>query len=147
MKKLSVNPGDTDAFGTRPTDRTISLGRADVFKLVAVLDSEEVSTAVTMPSLTLGTITGSFTRGERIIGSSSGSEGRIIDISSPMEYVLTSTTDFSTVDIITGQSSGASASITAVTVGSENITNNYILDTGQRDNFYDIARIVKTKCI
>ena len=143
MKKLSVNPGDTDAFGTRPTDRTISLGRADVFKLVAVLDSEEVSTAVTMPSLTLGTITGSFTRGERIIGSSSGSEGRIIDISSPMEYVLTSTTDFSTVDIITGQSSGASASITAVTVGSENITNNYILDTGQRDNFYDIARIVK----
>ena len=41
MKKLEVNPGDTDAFGTRPTDRTISLGRADVFKLVAVLDSEE----------------------------------------------------------------------------------------------------------
>ena len=27
MKKLKVNPGDTDAFGTRPTDRTISLGR------------------------------------------------------------------------------------------------------------------------
>ena len=26
MKKLKVNPGDTDAFGTRPTDRTISLG-------------------------------------------------------------------------------------------------------------------------
>ena len=143
MKKLKVNSGDTDAFGTRPTDRTISLGRADVFKLVAVLDSEEASTDVTMPSLTLGTITGTFTRGERIIGSSSKAEGRIIDISSPMEYVLTSTTNFTTSDTITGQSSGASASITAVTDGSTNITNNFILDTGQRDNFYDIARIVR----
>ena len=143
MKKLKVNSGDTDAFGTRPTDRTISLGRADVFKLVAVLDSEESSTDVTMPSLTLGTITGTFTRGERIIGSSSKAEGRIIDISSPMEYVLTSTTNFTTSDTITGQSSGASASITTVTDGSTNITNNFILDTGQRDNFYDIARIVR----
>jgi hypothetical protein len=143
MKKLEVNPGDTDAFGTRPTDRTISLGRADVFKLVAVLDSEETSTSVTMPSLTLGTITGSFTRGERIIGSVTGAEGRIVNISSPIEYVLTSTLDFSTNDVITGQSSGASSSVTAVTAGSENITSNYILDTGQRDNFYDIARIVR----
>jgi hypothetical protein len=143
MKKLEVNPGGADAFGTRPTDRTISLGRADVFKLVAVLDSEEESTAVTMPSLTLGTITGSFTRGERIIGSVTGAEGRIISISSPMEYILISTADFTVNDTITGQSSGATASITLVTAGSENITNNYILDTGQRDNFYDIARIVK----
>ena len=143
MKKLKVNSGDTDAFGTRPTDRTISLGRADAFKLVAVLDSEESSTDATVPSLTLGTITGTFTRGEKIIGSSSGAEGRIIDISSPMEYVLTSQSDFTTSDTITGQSSGASASVTAVTAGSINITNNFVFDTGQRDNFYDIARIVR----
>ena len=145
MKKLKVNPGDTDAFGTRPTDKTISLGRADVFKLVAVLDSEESSTDVTVPSLTLGTITGTFTRGEKIVGSSSKAEARIIDISSPMEYILTSTTDFTTSDTITGQSSGASASVTTVTEGSINVTNNFILDTGQRDNFYDIARIVRKK--
>ena len=143
MKKLKVNSGDTDAFGTRPTDRTISLGRADVFKLVAVLDSEESSTDVTMPSLTLGDITGSFTRGERIIGDVSGAEGRIIDISSPMEFILTSQTAFTTSDKITGQSSGATAEINTITEGSINITRNYILDTGQRDNFYDIARIVK----
>ena len=145
MKKLKVNPGDTDAFGTRPTDRTISLGRADAFKLVAVLDSEEASTDAIVPSLTLGTITGTFTRGERIIGSSSKAEGRIIDISSPMEHILTSVNNFTTSDTITGQSSGATATITAVTEGSENITNNFAFDTGQRDNFYDIARIVRNK--
>ena len=143
MKKLKVNPGDTDAFGTRPTDRTISLGRADAFKLVAVLDSEESSTDATVPSLTLGTITGTFTRGERIVGSSSKAEARIIDISSPMEYILTTTTNFTTSDTITGQSSGASASVTAVTDGSIDITNNFVFDTGQRDNFYDIARITR----
>ena len=143
MKKLKVNPGDTDAFGTRPTDRTISLGRADAFKLVAVLDSEESSTDATVPSLTLGTITGTFTRGERIIGSSSKAEARIIDISSPMEYILTTTNNFTTSDTITGQSSGASASVTAVTDGSIDIKNNFVFDTGQRDNFYDIARITR----
>ena len=143
MKKLKVNPGDTDAFGTRPTDRTISLGRADAFKLVAVLDSEESSTDATVPSLTLGTITGTFTRGERIVGSSSKAEARIIDISSPMEYILTTTTNFTTSDTITGQSSGASASVTAVTDGSIDIKNNFVFDTGQRDNFYDISRITR----
>ena len=147
MKKLKVNPGDTDAFGTRPTDRTISLGRADAFKLVAVLDSEEASTDAIVPSLTLGTITGTFTRGERIIGSSSKAEGRIIDISSPMEHILTSVNNFTTSDTITGQSSGATATITAITEGSENITNNFSFDTGQRDNFYDIARIVRKQGI
>ena len=96
-----------------------------------------------MPSLTLGTITGTFTRGERIIGSSSKAEGRIIDISSPMEHILTSASNFTTSDTITGQSSGATATITAVTEGSENITNNFVFDTGQRDNFYDIARITR----
>ena len=100
-----------------------------------------------MPSLTLGTITGTFTRGERIIGSSSKAEGRIIDISSPMEHILTSVNNFTTSDTITGQSSGATATITAITEGSENITNNFSFDTGQRDNFYDIARIVRKQGI
>ena len=100
-----------------------------------------------MPSLTLGTITGTFTRGERIIGSSSKAEGRFIDISSPMEHILTSVNNFTTSDTITGQSSGATATITAITEGSENITKNFAFDTGQRDNFYDIARIVRKQGI
>ena len=41
VKQLKVATGATDAFGTRPTDKTISLGRTDVFKLVGVFDSED----------------------------------------------------------------------------------------------------------
>jgi len=143
MKKLAVNPGDTDAFGTRPTDRTISLGRADVFKLVAVFDSENTSTDVIIPSLTLGTITGTFTRGELITGSATGATARIINVASPIEYVLETTTEFSTADTITGFSSTATSTITELTNGSIDVKKNYTLDTGMRDNFYDISRIVR----
>ena len=35
--------------------------------------------------------------------------------------------------------------VSAVTAGSKVITSNFTLDTGQRDNFYDIARIVRKR--
>ena len=72
MKQLKVTSGTTHAYGTRPSDKTISLGRADAFKLVAVLDSEATATDASTPELTLGTVVGNFTKGEEITGSSSG---------------------------------------------------------------------------
>ena len=143
MKQVKVTTGASDAFGTRPTDRTVSLGRADVFNLAAVYDSEDVSADASAPTLTIGTITGTFTRGEKITGSASGATGRIISTSSPISFVSTSNTNFNTSDTITGESSGASAAVSATTSGSDVITNRFTLDTGQRDNFYDIARIVR----
>ena len=142
MKQVKVTTGASDAYGTRPTDRTISLGRADVFNLAAVYDSEDVSSDASAPTLTVGTITGTFTRGEKITGSASGATGRIISTSSPISYVV-STGIFTTSDTITGESSGASAAVSATTVGSDVVTSRFTLDTGQRDNFYDIARIVR----
>jgi len=142
MKQVKVTTGTTDAFGTRPTDKTISLGRADVFNLVAVFDSESTSSDATAPSLTLTDISGTFTRGEKITGSVTKATGRVIDTTSPMSYVALTPTDFTTSDTITGSSSGATATISEVTDGSIAITNRYALDTGMRDNFYDIARIV-----
>ena len=100
------------------------------------------------PTLTLGTVTGTFTRGEKITGSSSGAEARIITTTSPMSYVLTAgngATDFTTSDTITGESSAATSTVSTVTAGSKVITSNFTLDTGQRDNFYDISRIVRKK--
>ena len=88
MKQLNVIHTDVDgAFGIRSTDKTISLGRADVFNLVAVFDSESADTDASAPELTVGSITGTFTRGEKITGSSSGATGRIIDTTSPISFV------------------------------------------------------------
>ena len=146
-KQVKVVASDADgAFGCRATDKEISLGRADAFRLQAVFDSESTSADATAPTLTLGTVTGTFTRGEKITGSSSGATARIITTTSPIQYVLTNgfgATDFTTSDTITGESSSASSTVSTVTAGSKVVTSNFTLDTGQRDNFYDIARIVR----
>ena len=127
--------------GTRPSDKIISLGRSDVIKVQAVFDSEDTSTDAIAPELAVGTITGTFTRGEEITGGTSGAKARIITTTSPIEYVLKGTTDFSASETITGTSSSASCVVSTVTAGDTNILSNYLLDTGQRDNFYDISRI------
>ena len=140
-KALKVDNTTTGAHGTNFKDKTISLGRADVFKLQAIYDSAGSSDAIP-PKVTVGTITGTFTRGEVITGGSSGAKGRVITTTSPIYYVSTSGS-FTVGETITGAYGGGSAVIATVVDGSEVITSNYLLDTGQRDNYYDIARIVR----
>ena len=146
-KQLNVIATDADgAYGVRSTDKDISLGRADVFKLQAVFDSEDTSAAATAPQFTVSNLVGTFLRGEKITGGSSGAVGRIISTSSPISYVLTAgfgATDFTAAETITGASSGATATVGTLTAGSKVITSSFTLDTGQRDNFYDIARLVR----
>ena len=142
MKQVKVVSGTTDAFGTRPTDTTISLGRADAFNLVAVFDSEESSTDAVAPEMTLTNAVGTFERGEEIVGGTSAAKARIIDISSPMSYVQT-TLSFTSGETITGRNSGATATVGTLTEGSIDVKRKYLFDSGQRDNFYDIARIVR----
>ena len=87
-----------------------------------------------------------FLRGEKITGGSSGASARIITTTTPISYVLIGgfgATDFSASETITGASSGATATVGTLTAGSKVITSNFTLDTGQRDNYYDIARIVR----
>ena len=134
---------NAEPFGTRPADKTISLGRADVIKVQAVYDSEDASADATAPSLTVGTISGTYVRGEKITGASSGAEARIITTTNPISYVLHGTTPFSAAEIITGDSSGATCTVSALTDGSTDILTNFMLDTGQRDNFYDVSSLTR----
>ena len=146
-KQLRVLASDADgAYGVRATDVDISLGRADVYRIQSILDSEDTSAEATAPILTLTTTTGTFVRGERITGGTSNARGRTISTSTPLSYTLIdgiTGADFSVGETITGAHSGATAVVSVVTVGSKNITNRFTLDTGQRDNFYDIARLVR----
>ena len=148
-KQLKVLATDDDgAYGIRATDRDISLGRADVYKLIAVYDSEDTSTDATVPSMTLTSITGTFQRGEKIVGATSGAQARIITATSPMSYSLQGNVgaiDFVAGEVVTGASSKATATTGVLTAGSKVITSSFTLDTGQRDNYYDIARITRKK--
>ena len=117
----------------------------DVYRLQAVYDSEDTSSDATAPSMTLTNISGTFTRGEKIVGATSNAKGRVLTTTSPMSYTLNGTfgvQDFASGETITGDSSGATATVGTLT-GSKVITSNFELDTGQRDNLYDISRIVR----
>ena len=87
MKQLKVATGTSDAYGTRPSDAEISLGRADAFKLVAVYDSQDTSTDAVAPTMTVSSVVGTFQRGEKITGATSKATARIIGTSSPISFV------------------------------------------------------------
>ena len=144
MKQVKVSTGTSDAYGTRPVDAEISLGRADAFKLVGVYDSQDTSADAVAPTMTISSVVGTFVRGEKVTGTTSSATARIIETSSPISFVQQTGT-FTAGETITGASSGATASIGTLTAGDTVLTGRYLLDTGQRDSFYDIARIVRKK--
>ncbi len=147
LKQVKVLASDDDgAYGVRASDKEISLGRADVYRLQAVYDSEDTSADATAPTMEISSIVGTFTRGEKITGGTTNAKGRVLTTTTPMTYTLNGTfgvTDFAVGETITGESSGATATVGTKTAGSKIVTQNFELDTGQRDNIYDIGRIVR----
>ena len=132
-----------EIYGERLGDPTISLSYADVYKLHAVYESTSNATDAVAPTLSTSNATGSYTTGEIITGSVSGATGRIIsDSASTLTYVKLAGT-LTTLDTVTGGTSGFTATITGTSVGDRVVTSSFSLDTGQRDSFYDLGRIVR----
>ena len=130
-------------YGTASQHKEISLGRADYYKLYAVLDSEDASTNPELPKFTITGLSGTFTKGETITGVSSGCNAKIINTTNPITFIVTNGKSFIAGERINGITSSAFATLGTFTAGSKDITNRFTLDTGQRDNFYDISRIVR----
>jgi len=131
------------AYGTASQHKEISLGRGDYYKLYAVLDSEDASTNPSLPTSTITGLSGTFTKGETITGEISGCVAKIINTTNPITFIITNGKEFTFPEKITGATSSAFATLGTFTAGSKDITNRFTLDTGQRDNFYDISRIVR----
>ncbi len=130
-------------YGIAAHHKDISLGVADIHKLWAVLDSEDTGTNPVLPQWTITGASGNFTKGELITGASSGAIARVINPLSPITYVSINEVDFTATETITGSESGTTATLDTFTAGSRVITNDFTLDNGQRDNFYDIGKIVR----
>jgi hypothetical protein len=131
------------AYGTSAHHKDISLGVADAYKLWAVFDSENASADAVLPQFTFTGLSGVFTKGEVIVGGTSGARAIAIPGASVLCHIVQNNKEFLAGETVTGQSSNAQCTIDTLTDGSKNITERFTLDTGQRDNFYDIARIVR----
>jgi hypothetical protein len=131
------------AYGTSAHHKDISLGFADVFKVHAVYDSEDSTANPTLPQWTVTGASGSFTKGELITGATSGAIARIVNPISPITYVPVNGADFTAAETISGAESLQTATLDTFTDGSRDVTTLFTVDTGQRDNFYDVGRIVR----
>jgi len=128
-------------YGTSAHHPEISLGVSDAVKLLAVYDSGVVGTPAVGESLAVSSVVGVYTKGEKIRGTTSGAIGISVTTTNPIQYVAFNSIPFSIGEQLVGQSSGATSIVDSVSNSDANILNNFLLDSGQRDNFYDIARL------
>jgi len=148
----TLNDGLTynNVYGTRVQDTEICLNVPDVLRVLAIYESTGTSDPQ-LPTLQLSSFTGpsnnnqDYLVGEKITGSTSGAVAIITAKKDfdKLEYAYLNTLQFQTGELITGDESKIISLIIDKTIGDKNITQNYTLDDGQRDYYYDYGRIVR----
>lgn len=137
-------------YGLRVEDREISLNVPDAVNLLAVYESLGQGT----PTLdTLQFVSGlgldiNSVVGERIVGADSNAVGQIVNraSSTDIEFVYLNSNKFALGEVVTFSESNIQSTVQAITLGNySNITNRYVLDKGQREQYYDYSRIVREK--
>ena len=102
---MDANASAGAEVGTASQHKEISIGRADAFKLHGVFDSEDTGTNPVLPQFSLTGISGTFTKGEKITGGTSGATATIVNPTSPITFITTNNKDFTANETITGASS------------------------------------------
>ena len=135
----TLNDGLTynTVFGTRVQDSEISLNVPDVTKVYGIYESSNTNNA-SLPVLTLSSInsatakTGDLLIGEMFVGDTSKSTGIYVSKStdSAIEYTLLNDFDLQVGEIVTFQESGITATVGALALGSNNITDEFTYDDG-----------------
>ena len=140
----------TYPYGTRVQDESISLNVPDVTRVLAVFESNDTN-APTLPSIIASTQSDTFSNnvvvGEQIVGADTGAVARVVDIVSgnQINFVYENDKSFQILETVSLQSSGITANISTLLIGDRNVSNDYTLDSGQRQEFRDIARINRIK--
>jgi len=138
-----------DYYGLRIEDREISLNIPEVTNIVAVYESLDQNS----PSLDKLTFVSSLNLntnailGERIRGNSSSAVAQIVTLqsASEIEIVYLNENRFTVGENITFEESNISGYLQQIDVGQYlNRTLSYSLDVGEREQYYDYSRIVRS---
>ena len=161
MAKLHVRNDEGNPYGTNFKDRDISLNYADIFKVRAVYEATAADTDAVAPTLIYNNGTSSvpladlFTPGQTVVAydstgtTTTGAQGRVLDggssgsATATMQFVALTDKSFAVGNIIKGNDSSATLTLTGTTTGDTNILSNYTVDNGQRDTFYDVGKITR----
>jgi hypothetical protein len=136
-------------YGLRVEDSEISLNLPDVASVIAIYQSVDTNIPILdkltfVSGLSLDTTT---VIGEKIIGSKSRAIGQLVtqSSSSEVEFVYLNSRTFEVGETVTFKESNIQSNIQGITKGSYlNLTSNYNLDKGQKDQYYDYSRIVRS---
>ena len=142
--------------GLRVQDREISLNYPDVTKIICVYESlNSNAPQLDVVSFTsTANVNSNAVIGENIIGSTSKAIARVVtnnSTTSPLTgnnnklgIVYLNANKFVVGETVTFEESNITTTIESITLGSFlDLTANYALDKGQRDEYYDYSRIVR----
>ncbi len=127
----------------RIDDDRISLGTGDVFKIKAILESEDDNDPI-IPNFQYTNLLGTVSVDEIISGDTSGSRARVVSTTSNYVYYLPVEDDkFTDGETITGPNATLKIVAGSNNTGSTDVTDSFDLDDGQRDQYYDYSTIVR----
>ena len=135
-------------FGTRVEDSSISLNLPDIVEIVGIYESLDKN-APTLDSITFPTglnLDTASILGEKVVGSSSGAVAQIVTRSSAtkVEISYLNSSKFIVGELVKFEESNLTSIVQIVDNGNfQDVTQEYTLDKGQREQFYDYGRIVK----
>ena len=148
----TLNDGLTynTVYGTRVQDQEISLNVPDVTKIYGVLESNNASSPI-FPVLSLISINSSTAKtGDLLIGDTfTGNDSNAIGIyvrkktDSSVDYLHLNDFTFQVGETITFLESGITATIGSISLGANNITEEFNYDTGQKSTIYDYSRLIR----
>ena len=155
----SKNDGLTynEYYGLRVQDEEISLNYPDVVKVLAVYESLNTSNptldVVEFPVIT--NVGSNALIGENIIGSVSNAVARVVTnntttpssgAANKLGIVYLNENKFSIGEAVTFEESGITSEVDSITNGNfSNITQEFKLNRGQKNQYYDYSRLVRTK--
>ena len=150
----TLNDGLTysNVYGTRVQDKEISLNKPDVLRVLGVFESDDQNDP-NLPTATVTSISGpnqstsDFIVGEKIIGEETKAVARFVSAVSgtTLELVYLNEKTFAFDERIVGQTSNTAATVTQLGQADKNVTQDYLIDNGQRNSFYDYGRIKRKK--
>lgn len=135
-------------YGLRIQDREISLNVPDVAKVVGVFESlnDQEPFLDRLTFITGLNLDSSTVVGEKIVGSTSGAICQLVSkiSSTTVEICYLNSLKFLPGESVTFKESNIRANIQQIEVGKYlNLTDNFILDNGQREQYYDYSRLVR----
>jgi len=141
----------SSVYGTRVQDNEICLNVPDVVKILGIFESSDVSEPdLPVLSFVVASLTGPNNSandvliGEKIIGADSSAVAIVVSKSTlSIEIVYLNALTFTPGELVSFDESKISGICNAVTSGDKNISLYYVLDDGQRLNYYDYGKIIK----